>query len=122
VTAAAEPFDIDHVDARLRGRRLLPRFGLAFVLGLLAVLAVGVGALYAYDRHYQDRVLPSAHVGGIDLSGLTATEAAARLHETYHASRTSRAARPTARTTRGSPASRSSAGRPRPTSRTDERG
>jgi hypothetical protein len=49
MTAAPEPFDIDHVDARLRGRRLLPRFGLAFLLGL------------------------------------TASEAAARLHETYDA-------------------------------------
>jgi vancomycin resistance protein YoaR len=90
MTAVPEPFDIDQVDidqvdARPRGRRLLPRFLVAFLLGLLAVLAVGVGALYAYDQRYQDRVLPGVHVGAIDLSGLTAGEAAARLHETYDA-------------------------------------
>jgi vancomycin resistance protein YoaR len=72
------------VDAPVRaGRSMWPRFFLAFLLGLVAVLAVGVGALYAYDQRYQDRILPGVHVGTVDLSGLTAGEAAERLHEQY---------------------------------------
>ncbi|MBA2720037.1 MAG: VanW family protein [Chloroflexi bacterium] len=74
---------VDPAPPARRPRRLLPRFALAFVLGLFAVLAVGVSALYAYDQRYQDRVLPGVHVGSVDLSGMTAAEATARLHETY---------------------------------------
>ena len=66
-----------------RSRHLLPRFALAFFLGLVAVLVVGVGALYAYDQQYRDRILPGVRVGSVDLSGMTAGEAASRLHETY---------------------------------------
>ena len=69
MTSAPEPTVFDPVDARPRARRLLPRFIVAFILGLLAVLAVGVGALYAYHQSYQDRILPGVHVGPIDLSG-----------------------------------------------------
>ena len=68
---------------RSRGRRLLPSFLLAFLLGLAAVLAVGVGALYAYDQQYQGRILPGVHVGSTDLSGLTADEASAVLHARF---------------------------------------
>lgn len=66
-----------------RSRHLLPRFALAFFLGLVAVLIIGVGALYAYDQQYRDRILPGIRVGSLDLSGMTAGEAASRLHETY---------------------------------------
>jgi vancomycin resistance protein YoaR len=66
-----------------RSRRLLPRFVLAFVFGLIAVLAIGVGALYAYDQQYQGRILPGVRIGTLDLSGLTAEQAAAQLHERY---------------------------------------
>jgi vancomycin resistance protein YoaR len=66
-----------------RTRRLLPQFAIAFVLGLIAVLGIGVGALYAYDQQYQGRILPGVHVGSIDLGGLTADEASAQLHATY---------------------------------------
>jgi vancomycin resistance protein YoaR len=66
-----------------RGRRLWPPFALAFLLGLAAVLAIGAGALYAYDQEYQGRILPGVRVGSIDLSGLSADEAAARLHDHY---------------------------------------
>ena len=66
-----------------RSRRLLPRVALAFFLGLVAVLVIGVGALYAYDQQYRERILPGVRVGSVDLSGLTASQAASRLHETY---------------------------------------
>jgi vancomycin resistance protein YoaR len=66
-----------------RTRRLWPRFVVAFVLGLIAVLGIGVGALYAYDQQYQGRILPGVHVGPIDLSGLTSDEASARLRARY---------------------------------------
>ncbi|HET7701777.1 MAG TPA: VanW family protein [Candidatus Limnocylindrales bacterium] len=66
-----------------RSRRLLPRFAVAFALGLVAVLVLGVGALFAYDQQYHGRILPGVRVGTIDLSGLTAETAAARLHEAY---------------------------------------
>src|SRR5260221_12913721 len=52
-------------------------FGLAFVLGLVAALLLGVGALYAYDRQFSGRILPGVHVGSVDLSGLDADEARA---------------------------------------------
>ena len=63
--------------------RLRNRFLLAFVLGLVAVLAIGVGALYAYDQKYDGRILPGVRVGQVDLSGLTADEAALRLRAAY---------------------------------------
>src|SRR4051812_30821013 len=63
--------------------RLWKRFFLAFLLGLLAVLAIGVGALYAYDQQYTGRILPGVSIGSVNLSGLTEDEAAARLHAAY---------------------------------------
>jgi vancomycin resistance protein YoaR len=58
-------------------------FGLAFLLGLIAALLVGVGALYAYDRQFTGRILPGVHVGSVDLSGLDADEARAALQRAY---------------------------------------
>ena len=66
-----------------RRRRFVSRMVLSFVLGLAAALALGVGALAAYDQQYQGRVLPGVHVGSLDLSGLTADQAAARLHQQF---------------------------------------
>jgi vancomycin resistance protein YoaR len=63
--------------------RFWTRFLVAFVIGLLAVLGVGVGALYAYDQHHQGRILPGVRVASVNLSGLTPAEASARLHEAY---------------------------------------
>jgi vancomycin resistance protein YoaR len=83
----AEPLPspaIDEPSVRLvRPHRLRTRFLVAFVIGLLAVLGVGVGALYAYDQQYQDRILPGVHVGEVDLSGLTPAEASRRLQAAY---------------------------------------
>jgi vancomycin resistance protein YoaR len=59
------------------------RFAVAFLVGLIAALAIGVGALYAYDRQYVGRVLPGVRVGDVDLSGLDAASAADRLRAAY---------------------------------------
>jgi vancomycin resistance protein YoaR len=64
--------------AAMSGRlRWLPRFALAFVLGLAVALALGAAALYGYGQQYQGRVLPGVRAAGVDLSGLdpaTATD------------------------------------------------
>ena len=65
---------------RRRGRT---RFAVAFLVGLIAALAIGAGALYAFDRQYTGRILPGVHVGSVDLSGLSPEEATARLQEAY---------------------------------------
>ena len=51
----------------------------AFLFGLIGVLALGAGALYAYDRQYDGRILPGVRVGTVDLSGLSPADASARL-------------------------------------------
>jgi vancomycin resistance protein YoaR len=83
----AEPLSspaIDETSVRLvHPHRLRTRFVVAFTIGLLAVLGIGVGALYAYDQQYHDRILPGVHLGDLDLSGLTPAEAATRLHAAY---------------------------------------
>jgi len=59
------------------------RFVAAFAAGLLAVLALGATALYAFDRQYDGRILPGVHVGSVDLSGLTPDSARSRLGAAY---------------------------------------
>jgi vancomycin resistance protein YoaR len=59
------------------------RFVLAFAAGLVAVLALGAGALYAFDRQYDGRILPGIHAGSVDLSGLTPAAARSRLGAAY---------------------------------------
>ena len=53
------------------------------VLGVLAgfalTLAFGAGALLAYQGQYADRVYPGVSVAGVDVSGLSRADAAARL-------------------------------------------
>ena len=74
---------IDGTSARRRPSARL-RFAVAFLIGLVITLGLGAGALYAYDQQYVGRILPGVSVGGVDLSGLTPDEAAARLDGTYH--------------------------------------
>jgi vancomycin resistance protein YoaR len=69
--------------ARRRRSSIALRFGVAFLIGLLAAMALGVGALYAYDQQYVGRVLPGVSVGGVDLSGMTESEASAALATAY---------------------------------------
>jgi vancomycin resistance protein YoaR len=61
------------------------RFAVAFLVGLLMAMAVGAGALYAYDQQYAGRILPGVHVGAVDLSGLDPATAGQRLREAYGA-------------------------------------
>jgi vancomycin resistance protein YoaR len=80
-TTTAEPTS---VPAAERPSPRIP-FLAAFAIALVGVLALGAGLLYAYDRQYEGRILPGVHVGTADLSGLTPSEAAARLDESYAA-------------------------------------
>jgi vancomycin resistance protein YoaR len=59
------------------------RFAVAFLVGLIAALALGAGALYAYDQQYTGRILPGVRVGGIELAGLTREEAVERVADAY---------------------------------------
>src|SRR6185369_16541174 len=63
--------------------RLLPRFIAAFAFGLIAVLGIGIGALYAWGLQYDGRVLPGVRIGTTDLSGLSREEAGARIAAAY---------------------------------------
>lgn len=65
-----------------RGTRRL-RFFAAFLAGLIAVMALGAGALYAYDRQYEGRILPGVRVGLVDISGLTPAAARSQLAAAY---------------------------------------
>jgi vancomycin resistance protein YoaR len=59
------------------------RFVAAFAAGLLAVLVLGAGALYAFDRQYEGRILPGVRVGSVDLSGLAPSAAQSRLEAAF---------------------------------------
>jgi vancomycin resistance protein YoaR len=59
------------------------RFLVAFLVGLLAAMALGVGALYAYDQQYVGRVLPGVTIGSVDLSGMDAGAASSALGGVY---------------------------------------
>ena len=78
---AAHEATLEPIELPLQRSRA--RFVVAFVVGLIAALAIGVSALYAFDRQYTGRVLPGVSVGGIDLSGMTPAEATSRLEEAY---------------------------------------
>jgi vancomycin resistance protein YoaR len=64
-------------------RRARTLFAIAFVISLIAGLAIGAGALYAFDINYTGKVLPGVSVGGVDLSGATPAEASARLKQAF---------------------------------------
>lgn len=59
------------------------RFAIAFLVGLILAMAVGVGALYAYDQQYTGRILPGVTVASIDLAGLTRDQAIERVNDEY---------------------------------------
>jgi vancomycin resistance protein YoaR len=63
--------------------RTATRFLVAFLAGILGVLALGAGALFAYDRQYDGRILPGVRVGSVDLSGLAPNDARSRLAAGY---------------------------------------
>ena len=63
------------IDRPRRRARRVAAFGVAFVVGLVAVVGIAGGALAAWDSRYQERVLPGVHVAGIDVSGMDRTQA-----------------------------------------------
>jgi vancomycin resistance protein YoaR len=88
MSTTSEPIDVlsdDTAPAASDSRRtsMRVRFALAFGVGLVVTLLLGVGALYAYDQQYTGRVLPGVRVGTVDLSGLTPQVAASRLLDAY---------------------------------------
>ncbi len=66
-----------------RSRSLGIRFAVAFLLGLVLVAALGVGALYAYGQQYTGKVLPGVSVGNVDLSGMDAAAASSALADAF---------------------------------------
>src|SRR5438045_6466364 len=62
-----------------RARRHLSGGVAIVILVVLVVASAGTGAAYAYDRSHHDVIAHGVHVGTIDLGGLTAQEARARL-------------------------------------------
>jgi vancomycin resistance protein YoaR len=78
---AAHEATLEPIELPLQRSRA--RFVVAFLIGLIAALAIGVSALYAFDRQYTGRILPGVTVGGIDLSGMTPAEATSRLEAAY---------------------------------------
>jgi vancomycin resistance protein YoaR len=72
---------IETPEARRSSTRL--RFAVAFLVGLIASMAIGVSALYAYDRQYVGRILPGVAIGSLDLSGLDAVAAGAAIRQVY---------------------------------------
>jgi len=80
MSTMTEPTD-DTTGTRRTSVRL--RFTAAFLVGVILTLALGAGALYAYDQQYAGRILPGVDVGGVNLSGLTPDEARAKLDEAY---------------------------------------
>ena len=74
----------DQPPARPRRRRsLLLRFGAAFVVGFALTAGIGAGALYAWGREYDGRVLPGVSVGSTNLGGLTRAQAEAAIGSAY---------------------------------------
>ncbi|MFN8628916.1 MAG: peptidoglycan binding domain-containing protein [Chloroflexota bacterium] len=67
-----------------QGRRSLAlRFTFAFLVGIVLVVGIGAGALYAWGQQYDGRVLPGVRVGSTDLSGLTREQAQAAIAQAY---------------------------------------
>jgi vancomycin resistance protein YoaR len=79
---AFDPDDLSLARPRRRGRGIR-RFAAAFLAGLVAVMAIGAGGLYAYDRQFEGRIAQGVEVGSVDLSGLTPTAATERLNAAY---------------------------------------
>jgi vancomycin resistance protein YoaR len=80
MTTTTEP-GVQPNDSRRPSARL--RFSVAFLIGLILTLGLGVGAMYAYDQQYAGRVLPGVQVGSVDVSGLSAEAARTKLLGAY---------------------------------------
>jgi lipoprotein-anchoring transpeptidase ErfK/SrfK len=59
----------------------MPRRLLAVLSLMVAILLVGAGTLYAYDRSNRERIAEGVSVEGVDLGGLTPERARAKLRQ-----------------------------------------
>jgi lipoprotein-anchoring transpeptidase ErfK/SrfK len=57
----------------------MPRRFLAVLTLMIAVLLVGAGSLYAYDRSHEERIAKGVSVNGVDVGGLMPDRARAKL-------------------------------------------
>jgi len=58
----------------------MSRRSLAIIAAMtLAVVLVGAGVVYAYDASREDHIAPGMRIGGVDVGGLSADDAAAKL-------------------------------------------
>ncbi|MDQ2965160.1 MAG: VanW family protein [Chloroflexota bacterium] len=80
MTTATDTAPLTTAQARATARS---RFVVAFAAALVAVLVLGAGALYAFDRQYEGRILPGVRVGSVDLSGLAPSAARSRLEAAF---------------------------------------
>jgi vancomycin resistance protein YoaR len=64
------------------GIRPLP-FLFAFAIAVVAFLALGTAVALGVSQMYDGRILPSVHVGSVDLSGLTREQAVVKLTADY---------------------------------------
>jgi lipoprotein-anchoring transpeptidase ErfK/SrfK len=60
----------------------MPRRLLAVLALMIAILLVGAGSLYAYDRSNRERIAEGVTVNGVDVGGLTPERARAKLRAT----------------------------------------
>jgi vancomycin resistance protein YoaR len=82
MTTMTDPLDLPGATERRRPSARF-RFAVAFLASLIAALALGAGALFAYDQQYAGRVLPGVSVGRVDLSGLAPGVAATELERAF---------------------------------------
>jgi vancomycin resistance protein YoaR len=75
----------DTLDGTTRTRRpsARVRFFVAFLVGLIGALALGAGAIYAYDQQYAGRILHGVRIGSTNVSGMTPEAARAVLAASY---------------------------------------
>jgi lipoprotein-anchoring transpeptidase ErfK/SrfK len=77
-TVQERPSPVSRRTGRRRSRSRLPLVALVFVLLLASAAAV---AAYVYDHARRDRIAPGVKIGGVDVGGLSADAARARLIE-----------------------------------------
>jgi vancomycin resistance protein YoaR len=84
MTTTLEPMIAEEpVETTAPRPRYAARFAFAFLLGLLAFLALGASAIWAYDQQFVGRVLPGVRLGDTDLGGLNRDEAGAKIASAY---------------------------------------
>lgn len=81
--APADPQPVPTIPSGAGRVGALRRFAVAFLIGVLAVLAVSAGALAAFEYSNTGRIMPGVRVGAVDLSRLSPSEARTRLTEAY---------------------------------------